>query len=406
MFEYGSRYATHRWRRTNFNANKNQFCLSNHRAILGIRKPSINNQHATCNINKKRQDSRGYDYLFILGGCRHLSYNMSNRTLSFLIAITTFWVFGGVTKVSAWTTIRQSSSQTPRSCFQPFATSLSLSSNDNNNDNTNPLDFLFNPYESKIPPEIKDDIYAAEANTAAAKDRNQRIALYAVIAFVGVTAAFFNGFLTELRSSTAPDGTPFTLETSSFAWVTSNPLFGFLFLNKIGGILTLLLGGGAGLLAEAEFDSRRINAEKIWEEMQRRRSAKLNSKTKGSNNAGASRKKKKRLSGKEAKRLNALSEVMMQEEEQEPGPDPADSLTETSNVEPVTETKEGLLDKVKGFYDKADKMAATQALLLNKQLEDQGIIEKITDESGFKVIGKEAAAKLQQEQEAKDKNSE
>jgi len=37
-------------------------------------------------------------------------------------------------------------------------------------------------------------------------------------------------------------------------------------------------------------------------------------------------------------------------------------------------------------------MAASQALLLNKELEDRGVIDKITDESGLKVIGKEAAA--------------
>ena len=33
-----------------------------------------------------------------------------------------------------------------------------------------------NPYESKIPKEIEKDIYAAEANTEAARDRNTRVA--------------------------------------------------------------------------------------------------------------------------------------------------------------------------------------------------------------------------------------
>jgi hypothetical protein len=41
-----------------------------------------------------------------------------------------------------------------------------------------------------------------------------------------------------------------------------------------------------------------------------------------------------------------------------------------------------------------DSMATSQALLLNKKLEEEGILEKITDETGLKVIGKEAAAKL------------
>ena len=44
-------------------------------------------------------------------------------------------------------------------------------------------------------------------------------------------------------------------------------------------------------------------------------------------------------------------------------------------------------------------MAASQALLLNKKLEEEGIVEKITDESGLKVIGKEAAAKLEAQKE-------
>ena len=39
-------------------------------------------------------------------------------------------------------------------------------------------------------------------------------------------------------------------------------------------------------------------------------------------------------------------------------------------------------------------MAASQALLLNKELEDRGLVEKITDETGLKVIGREEAAKL------------
>ena len=41
-------------------------------------------------------------------------------------------------------------------------------------------------------------------------------------------------------------------------------------------------------------------------------------------------------------------------------------------------------------------MAASQALLLNKELEDRGVVEKITDESGLKVIGKEAARAAKQ----------
>ena len=65
---------------------------------------------------------------------------------------------------------------------------------------------------------------------------------------------------------------------------------------------------------------------------------------------------------------------------------------------------DGLLGKLKGWYDQADSMAAAQALLLNKELEDKGVLEKITDETGLRVIGKDAAAKLQQQQETSDVN--
>ena len=41
-------------------------------------------------------------------------------------------------------------------------------------------------------------------------------------------------------------------------------------------------------------------------------------------------------------------------------------------------------------------MAASQALLLNKELEGRGIVDKITDESGLRVIGKQAAMKQQE----------
>ena len=45
-------------------------------------------------------------------------------------------------------------------------------------------------------------------------------------------------------------------------------------------------------------------------------------------------------------------------------------------------------------------MAASQALLLNKKLEDAGVLEKITDKSGLKVVGK------QSEMDVNDESSE
>jgi hypothetical protein len=277
------------------------------------------------------------------------------------------------------------------------------------NKNTEPekekgiLDFIFNPYESKIPKEIEKDIYSAEANTEAAKERGQRIGLYAAIAFTGILSAFFNGFLTELRGPT-PDGITIDLEAAGFGWVTSNFLLAFLFTNKIGGLICLLGGGACGILAEAEYDTRRINAERIWDEMQRRRAEK--------SSGGKKQKRPKRRSGKETKRMGALSEVVLGDTDEPTTRAPeketvvvpiehasaveAGTTEGAKGVEEPATKDDGIVGKIKGFYEKADAMAAAQALLLNKKLEDEGLIEKITDETGFKVIGKEAASKLKE----------
>ncbi len=265
-----------------------------------------------------------------------------------------------------------------------------INSNDTNN-KKGPLAFLLNPYESKIPKEIEKDIYAAEANTPAAQDRQKRIAGYIVLCFLGVLGAFFNAFLSELRMDVS-------LEEAGFGWVEqSNVVVRFFFLNKIGGGLLLLGGGGAGLLAEAEYDTRRLQAERIFEEMQRRRAKK-------SKSGPSSTKKKKR---RENKRLNALAEIVepvSTDKEFSPKESMPSSTSNDSQQQPQekensvsqeTKKKDGLLGTIQNFYERADSMAATQALLLNKKLEDEGLIEKITDESGLRVIGRDAAQKRQ-----------
>lgn len=299
------------------------------------------------------------------------------------------------------------------------------------------LDFL-SPYESKIPPELKDEIYKAEANTSAAKDRGKRIAVYTVIAIIGVSLAVFNGFLTEIRM-TGIDGNGLgvvppedgstrvgveVLVEAGFGWVLTNPVYKFLFTNKIGGGLCILLGGASGLLAEAELDTKRLNAEKIYEELERRREQKMKKKTTTATNP------KKRRSGKETKRLSALSEVITPDEEtssvavaaagaatatksiseniehekdqEDATADHAESL---EKQQPNT-NKGSLLDQMKSIYEKADSMAASSALLLNKQLEDAGVVEKITDDTGLRVIGKEEAKKLQEQKRQQEQNQE
>jgi hypothetical protein len=272
-----------------------------------------------------------------------------------------------------------------------------------------PFDFLKEPYASKIPEELKDEIYKAEANTAAAKERGQRVALLATIAFTGVLCAFFNGFLSELRAGT-PDGVPgIELADTPFGWVQGNFLTSFLFLNKIGGGICLLGGGGAGLMAEAELDSKRLNAEKIYEELERRREGKIKKAAKPN-----SSRKPKRRGGKETKRLGALAEVVR--------PDQAEMAPEMAEVESVAKKEvvdktapkrgekkgedKGFFGSIQGFYKEADSMAASQALLLNKKLEDAGVMEKITDETGLKVIGKEEAANLRKQKEAQGSDNE
>ena len=117
------------------------------------------------------------------------------------------------------------------------------------------------------------------------------------------------------------------------------------------------------------------------------------------------------MSKKNRKRLDALSEVVFEEDVNAP-------LVTTNKDEQTVdfkgkdgksvenESKEnegdgGIFGKVKDFYDKADAMAQSQALLLNKELEDRGVVEKITDETGLKVIGKDAASKLQNKDDSK-----
>lgn len=292
---------------------------------------------------------------------------------------------------------------------EPTKKSSEEKDGDTNSTQKGVFDFVLNPYRSKIPEEIRKEIYQAEANTPAARERGKRIALYATVSFIGLICAFFNVFLSELRNGPVmEDGFVFDMEAAGFGWVNSNFLFQFLFTNKIGGGICLLGGAACGLLAEAEFDTRRINAEKIYEELQRRRAAKLEKDQKKINKIS-----KKRRSSKEAKRLGALAEVIMDEDkvsnenvenkltQGDVAVGPAIQVDSTSESSSAQDEKKqgGIVDKLKEYYQKADSMAATQALLLNKKLEDEGLIEKITDESGLRVIGLDAATKLKQQQQ-------
>jgi hypothetical protein len=246
------------------------------------------------------------------------------------------------------------------------------------------LQTILDPYPTNIPPELKDEIYKAEGNTPAAKERSQRVLIYGIIGVVLVTCAFTNGFLTELRSAAKEIGEEVSPADFGFGWVESNFLFKFIFMNGLGGAIALLAGAGSGMMAEAEMDSRRKNAEKIYEELVRRREEK-GGKEKTKPKAKPIEASKKKQSATQKKRLAAISEVVLEDET----PPVVEVVTDVRTEEAKDD---GILGKLKGFYAKADSMAASQALLLNKELEDRGVIEKITDETGLKVIGRDAAA--------------
>lgn len=148
-----------------------------------------------------------------------------------------------------------------------------------------------------------------------------------------------------------------------------------------------------------QLDGKRANTEKIWEEIERRQSGRPKQRV-----VSAKRPKpKKKKSKKGRKRMEALSEVLMEEPVEAPSADTvaAEVVEQEAKVE---EKKDGgIVGKFKEFYDKADSMAASQALLLNKELEDRGVVDKITDDSGLKVIGRDAAEKLNEEKAKKEK---
>ena len=100
---------------------------------------------------------------------------------------------------------------------------------------------------------------------------------------------------------------------------------------------------------------------------------------------------------------NNKSTETIETEAQQEQTEPEDDVPVEEEKKKTKNSEKGLLGGLKDLYDKADTMAASQALLLNKSLEDAGVVEKITDETGLKVIGKEAAAKIKDESTETDK---
>jgi len=173
---------------------------------------------------------------------------------------------------------------------------------------------------------------------------------------------------------------------------------------KIGLYIDMALAGVCYFLVENEYVRKFNTQEAIWKEIVKRKEANMAS--------GSSKKKKKKsikMKGKKGNRMKALAEVIDVaevgiENTVVPAPVPVvENSTESPVIEDGKQSDEnGMLGKIKDFYSKADDMAATQALILNKKLEDAGVVEKITDETGLKVVGKDAAKKLIDEKSLKE----
>lgn len=273
-------------------------------------------------------------------------------------------------------------------------------SSDDKDDKGLTIEQILQPWKVDIPDEYRNQILTAEANTPAGKERKQRMNFYISGTLLGIVISSANLYLTTLReydnaSSFAED--VIFLNEQGYDWVTDNPVLSFFLLNGIGGGLGLLLFGACGTMVELEQRTKSESAQKIWDELVRRRESK-----EGKDKAAKKRTKQKKKK-KQKKRLEALSEVIEETVTDELGSSVDTAATTVTLIEEEEKKSEGgILDKMKGFYDRADSMAASQALLLNKKLEEEGLLDKITDESGLRVIGKEAASKLQEEKDTKE----
>lgn len=272
------------------------------------------------------------------------------------------------------------------------------------------LEQILQPWKLNIPDEYRNKLLTAEANTAAGKERKQRMNFFTSGTLAGIAISSANIYLTTIREyenlgSFAED--MIFLNEQGYDWLTGNPVLSFFLLNGIGGGIGLFLFGICGTMIELEQRTKTESVQKIWDELVRRRESKEEKEK--------SMTKKKR--NKKKKRLDAFSELMVEDfvanvvnDSSSTDADAVRSVSsgtssETSTVAVEEEQKKdegsGILGKLKGFYAQADSMAASQALLLNKKLEEEGLVEKITDESGLRVIGKESACKLQGEENDK-----
>ena len=134
-----------------------------------------------------------------------------------------------------------------------FAINLS----DKNEIEKAPMDVMMNKID--IPEEAREEIFRAEANTPAAKDRNQRVAFYIILALVGVAITASNSFFTGLREDAGVRFDDFTpLVDGGYGWAISSPIYKFFLTNKIGGSIGLLSAGFGITMVELEVRNAQI----------------------------------------------------------------------------------------------------------------------------------------------------
>ncbi|GMI17048.1 hypothetical protein TrLO_g9623 [Triparma laevis f. longispina] len=218
-----------------------------------------------------------------------------------------------------------------------------------------------------IPPEAFEVVAEAEANSPAGKSRNLRVAGYgagaAIASCVGLIQAAGVG------GAEVPD------------WVDYLPASGYLgcFFDTVGVAFF-------GTFITLEFQTRDKNRLDIYEELLRRREGGGGSGEGGGVTAKKEKKKKKNkkqrgideIASLEMKRVGEREGVLVQKEEEV-----------KVGAEDAPNSKKSMFDKAKDFYKEADSLAYQNALLLNKKLEDEGVLEKITDETGLKVVRNE-----------------
>lgn len=245
--------------------------------------------------------------------------------------------------------------------------------------------------ESRIPKEVRAEIYEAESRTPAAANRRTRIVAFSVLTLLFACLASGNVLLTEMRNDGAD------LAAEGYGWTQPVPLLS----SYLGGWFDVVGVAVFGTLLELEGRTREETAERIYDELERRRrEVRDDKRRRGRGRGGAvepsTSKGGVKTSAKQRKRLAALAEVVQNDDSNDTATtttttDTTTTTTQQNEKEDKEETK-GIVAKLKDFYEKADTMAASQALLLNKELEDRGVLDKITDDTGLRVVGKDEAA--------------